>query len=107
MKKTDRDALHLAMKIAREDPARAGQLDAKLADEPWHEVAEFAATCCQSRALHLKPWEIPPCDILDSDGDVEGARLLKRMLAAGVSRFHPDPMAALEQAELNEHRYRY
>jgi hypothetical protein len=29
----------------------------------------------------------------------EAARLLRRMLKAGVSRYHPDPMSALEKAE--------
>src|SRR5262245_27254274 len=33
-----------------------------------------------------------------SDGRVEAARLPKKMLALGVSRFHPDPEAALAEA---------
>jgi hypothetical protein len=32
-------------------------------------------------------------------GRHEAARLLERMLRAKISRFHPDPMRALEAAE--------
>jgi len=67
----------------------------------------------QTKNLHLKPWQIRPMDIDDPDnpdegrgparaqldGRYEAAALLKRMLAAGVSRYHPDPMAAIEEAE--------
>jgi hypothetical protein len=95
---SDERALAEAMRIARLEPGRAWQLDQKLKDEPWRDVAEFAASCVQSRALHLKPWETAPCDILDHDPDSPGKRLLKRMLKAGVSRYAPDPLAALEAA---------
>jgi hypothetical protein len=92
----DHEALEAAMAKASEDADRAFQLREKLKDEAWIDVAEFAASCVQSRALHLKPWELPPCDIYDDDPDSEGKRLLKRMLDAGISRYHPDPLAALE-----------
>jgi hypothetical protein len=95
---TDQLALEEAMRIARLEPGRSRQLDAKLKDESWRDVAEFAASCVQSRALHLKPWETAPCDIYDDDPDSPGKRLLKRMLEAGVSRYAPDPLAALEAA---------
>jgi hypothetical protein len=32
-------------------------------------------------------------------GEREAATLLKRMLAYSVSRFHPDPLAAIENAQ--------
>jgi hypothetical protein len=105
----DRDALTRALVIARQDPMRAEQLDRKLANgESWDEVATFAALCVQSNALHLKPWQCPPCDsnneIDPSEGVLYGNRpdevaLLQRMLAAGLSRFEPDPMKALAEAE--------
>jgi hypothetical protein len=93
---TDREALEEAMRIARLDPGRAEQLDEKLKDESWIDVAEFAASCVQSRALHLKPWELPPACIYEDDPDSPGKRLLNRMLDAGISQFHPDPISALE-----------
>jgi hypothetical protein len=58
----------------------------------------------------LKVWEDAPMDAdiemsLDAALALEGddrrrdaAMLLKRMLDAGVSRYHPDPLAALEKA---------
>jgi hypothetical protein len=95
---TDREALEEAMRIARLDPGRAEQLDEKLKDETWIDVAEFAASCVQCRTLHLKPWELPPCDIYEDDPNTAGKRLLKRMLDAGISRYAPDPIAALEAA---------
>jgi hypothetical protein len=50
------------------------------------------------RSLNLNPWQHPPywADEDDShpeDRDVQ--RLLRKMLKAGISRYHPDPMAAL------------
>src|SRR5436853_7916108 len=94
----DREALEEAMRLLRLEPGRARQLEDKLADESWLAVAEFAASCVQSRTLHLKPWELPPADIYDDDPDSPGKRLLARMLAAGISRYAPDPLAALEAA---------
>jgi hypothetical protein len=98
--RADRAALELALKLVRkESPGRDKQIDAKLADEPWCDVAEFAAGVCQSRALRLNPWEKPPAWLYDNEMNSEGGKFLQRMLDAGVSRYHPDPMAALEAAE--------
>jgi hypothetical protein len=102
MNRNDRDALRRAMEICRaESPGRSRQLDAKLKDEPWEEVAKFAAHCCQSRALRLFPWQDPPMygavDI--SWRDEDAARLLHQMLSLGVSKYEPDPMAAIEAAK--------
>jgi hypothetical protein len=96
------------MKIANRDPFRAGQLRAMLDGKPdgrggwfippeaWEKVAKFAASCCQVDALNLKPWEMPPChpgiDPLRGDGSL---KLRAKMDAAGISKWHPDPMAAL------------
>jgi hypothetical protein len=94
----DRDALERAMDIAKRDKERAKQLQSKLRDEPWIEVAEFAAYACQIDALSLKPWQSPPCSVDEDDPDErdrDAQKLLQRMLAAGVSRYDPDPLAAL------------
>jgi hypothetical protein len=101
MNTTDRDALERAMQTARRDPSRARQLDAKLQDDPWSEVSQFAAYCCQIHALHLKPWQSPPCSVDEDDPDEHdnktAQKLLRLMLANGVSRFDPDPLAALKR----------
>jgi hypothetical protein len=108
----DRDALKLAIEQARAQGAGlAQQIDRMLADTDWIEVGMFAAACCQRQALRLKPWRIPPCRIRDPDhpdrgrdrryGEIDGrhdaARLLRQMYDLGISRWHPDPLAAIEE----------
>ena len=109
LSETDRAALELAIEIARkQDRGRREQIDDKLRREPWLEVGIFAAYCCQDRALRLKPWQLAPCmveaDATDAPGhEPRGARnaaaLLRRMLSLNISRFHPDPVAAINAAE--------
>ena len=100
MTKHDRAALTLAMETCRaESEGRAWQLDEKLKDESWEETATFAAFSAQSRALALQPWESPPCIADGFHGDAASRKLLRQMLAAGISRYHPDPLGALEEAK--------
>jgi hypothetical protein len=104
----DRDALERAMTLCRsESKGRAAQIDAKLQDESWESVACFAAVCSQTRLLALDPWQTPPLraslnDLTkprdDSRGERRAAELLEKLLRAGLSRFEPDPVAALERA---------
>jgi hypothetical protein len=109
---TDRAALTLAIERARaQDAGLAQQIDLILADTDWREVGMFAAACCQRQALGLKPWQIPPCRIRDPehpdrsrerrrgeiDGRYDAARLLRQMYDLGISRWHPDPLAAIEE----------
>jgi hypothetical protein len=103
MTRHDRAALKLAVEQARaEDAGRDEQIRRMLRDDGWEEAATFAAYHCQIHALHLKPWEEPPC-AADEGGpderDKEAQRLLRQMLALGVSRWHPDPLAAIEAAK--------
>jgi len=107
----DRAALERALAEALEGESRE-QVRKKLETESWFTVARFAAYSLQMDSLHLKPWQIAPLwidpeeidEILrvetdaDSDEDVAAARLLKRMLSYGVSRFDPDPMGAIQRA---------
>jgi hypothetical protein len=83
------------------------RVDAELQRAPWLEVAQACACREQHRNLSLRPWQPAPCHA-DPNGNgpddgVMGRRaaelLLARMLEFGVSRWHPDPLAALEQAE--------
>jgi hypothetical protein len=107
---TDRQALTLAIETARKlSPADRQQIDEKLESEPWFTVAVFAAHSCQETALRLQPWQCwPPCAVEVDDDDAPGlehrgirssAALLRHMLALGISRWHPDPLAAIEAAE--------
>ena len=107
----DKAALQLAVDItlAETDKARVAQVERMLADREWIEVAKFCSYHRQGEALRLLPWQMTPMGIYDpdavlakpkNDGDGlhEAALLLKKMLAAGVSRYHPDPVAAIKQA---------
>ena len=51
-------------------------------------------------SLHLEPWSLPPCHG-DSEHhrDPAARKLLEQMLTLGVSRWHPDPMAAIDEAK--------
>jgi hypothetical protein len=102
IKKIDLDALGRAMTMASRDPAVADQLQRMLAQpEPrsWEEVAQFAAYHCQIKNLQLKPWEDPPKYGELHEPDHASNILLRRLLRASLSRFEPDPMAALERLE--------
>src|SRR5262245_17713771 len=91
----DRAALQACLSILEAD-AHGRNLTA---GRSWHEAARFAAHVVQRRALHLKPWQSTPSqvDIDDPDDDQAAALLLQRMLAGGISKFDPDPLAALKQ----------
>jgi len=103
----DLDALTRAMEIARRDPRTAKQLEYKEKTYGWADAATFAAYCCQCDALKLRPWQEPPMhgdstdgiDDFPNAGRAAAADLLRRLLAAGLSRFEPDPMKALARAE--------
>jgi hypothetical protein len=79
--------------------------------EPWEKIGRSAASVCQCRALKLAPWQTAPHQAEPNQVDEAGfeyrgtavaSALLGKLLAAGLSRFEPDPIAALaaiEQAE--------
>jgi hypothetical protein len=99
----DEAALVLALeRTRRAEPETRAQVAEKLEEEGWRATAEFCASLQQSEALQLRPWQQPPCDV-DPDStaprQVEAVKLLRRMLAAGVSRWHPDPLAAVAEVE--------
>jgi hypothetical protein len=94
----DREALVLSMRLARSQ-GNGEQLDRMLEGRPWAAVASFAAYSCQIDFLRLMPWQQPPCDADIEPVDPDGCELLERMLAHGVSRYHPDPERAIAAAE--------
>jgi hypothetical protein len=101
----DLEAMRLAIETLRRDPELSDQIELMLRNQSEQEVGAFAAGFCQVRNLKLKGWECPPVDSSSAEpADCYGHRanevaLLRRMLRAGVSRFHPDPLAALTVAE--------
>jgi hypothetical protein len=77
-------------------------LDDIAAHEGWLEAAQRASYHCQIRSLRLKPWQCPPIDCSDEVGVGYGhsrgeVMLRQRMLAANLSLYEPDPIAALEK----------
>ncbi|MGJ5088506.1 hypothetical protein ACQR06_23475 [Bradyrhizobium sp. HKCCYLRH1065] len=108
----DKDALDLALSriLGNPDHEQHSQIAAKLTEQAWIDVARFAAYSEQIDSLNLKPWQAPPSQIDDPDAivangathpDYKAAKLLKRMLAWGVSKFAPDPVHAIERAKLD------
>jgi hypothetical protein len=68
------------------------------------EDEQRATYSAQIKALGLKPWQEPPC-VQDPNRHCRGTedervmmQLLRRMLEAGVSRWHHDPLTALAEA---------
>jgi hypothetical protein len=114
LSRVDREAMTRAIDLARaESEQRRAQIDGMLVREPWEEVGEFAAYCCQDRVLRLKPWQVPPCwlrtdaavqvALLTPLPDHRGCRLpaalVQELIEHGFSRFEPDPLRALAKVE--------
>jgi hypothetical protein len=109
MEPHDLAAMKRAITLERARGARERQaIDDRLREQSWHEVGQFASWCCQDRAMRLRPYDCPPCRIKSTDpndsSDDWGWRpseiaLLRKLLDAGISRYHPDPIGALEEAK--------
>ncbi|MFZ5715905.1 MAG: hypothetical protein ACOY3N_24005 [Bradyrhizobium sp.] len=115
MNEADQAALELALSriVGNPEHSQHAQVRDKLNSEPWADVAVFAAYSEQIDALSLKPWQSPPAlidhpEAIIASGtahpDFKAAKLLARMLAHGVSKFHPDPLLAIEKAKLGPAR---
>jgi hypothetical protein len=94
---SDRDALEAAIDIVRKHPERWREFQALVLDRGWHEAAMVAVYDCQTRSMRLRWWELPPC-VAGTRGSDRAARLLRRMLRRGISRWHPRPLEAIPEA---------
>lgn len=93
MNKADKIALEACIKIAGVRREKG---------VTWTDAAIQAAYGVQSKALNLNPWELPPCMVSEDEPEAsqqEAQALLRRMLAAGVSRYAPEPLLALKAAK--------
>lgn len=102
MKSHDKRALADCMTVARRDPEYSAHLDDLLKDRSWSSVAQTACYHVQIVALRLKPWQSPPC-VLDeherqNQWDLAGQKLLREMLALGLSCYEANPVAAVRAA---------
>jgi hypothetical protein len=109
LSKADRGALEraIALTLAERDLMRVAQVREMLKTRPRDEVGHFCAYHRQCEVLRPKPWQPVPANsyvtVTDRDdealGPVSGraaaAELLRRLLAARLSRFEPDPLNAL------------
>jgi hypothetical protein len=98
--KRDREALQHCLDLVlnnRSDPASAQQAADLLTSDGWYETASFCSACVQRKSLGLqcKPWQTVPARGDRPQLPPEGRELLRRMLKAGISQYHPDPIAAL------------
>ena len=89
----DRDALERCMLIAKRHPQPG--------EGSWLSCAQSACWGLQATALHLQPWETPPCTACEDDPNPrdKAATMLRKMLRAGLSRYEPDPLAALAKVK--------
>jgi hypothetical protein len=104
LSKKDRAAMALALRRCYEQsPERARQIERMAESRPWARVGAFAAYCEQYRTLNLDPGDVAPCHVNDPDTPLkeeqDAARLLRRMRRLGISKWDPDPMAAITEAK--------
>jgi hypothetical protein len=111
----DREALTRALKMARaESTSERDRFTRMEREQGWLHAAQTASYHCQIAALRPRPWQPVPSEervqVGDEDGEfgaVSGRRaageLLRRLLEARLSRYEPDPVNALAQAESARH----
>src|SRR5262249_60673956 len=102
----DRDAFTRAIAIYRQERHGGDKhITDKSKEAGFAAAGRFAAYWCQRKRMKLAPFEFPPAWLSGIDdvdgpafkGKVGAARLLKRLLDAGLSQFEPDPLAALNR----------
>jgi hypothetical protein len=112
LSEVDREAIERAIAIMRNSSAeRAEQIDRLLQEDDWQGAADLAVYHCQRELIRPRLWQPIPADI-DPDqieaiiakgddgkaGRFLAAKLLRKMLRAGLSRFEPQPIEALAAA---------
>jgi hypothetical protein len=108
MRSVDREALQRAIDMTLAESDWAVRIMEKLAEDGFEQTGEFCAFHQQIRHLRLQPWQDPPCLFTANDkpdptrdagcGEAEAIALCKLLRAVGLSRFEPDPLAALARA---------
>jgi hypothetical protein len=113
LSENDRAAMKLALERVKKIAVYGKTAHDLLRTSSFEKAGNYASFWCQMYALHLRPWQTPPCRVFDYDFEPDGDKipqqircryepgevdLLRRMLALGISKYHPDPMAAIEAA---------
>jgi hypothetical protein len=105
MTRRDRVAMKRCIAQMRAESAYAREhVDRVLAKEGFESAGETAAYHVQRIALGFNAFQCPPCWADRFPGEAFGNRkeeieLLRRLLAAGFSRYEPDPAKALAEIE--------
>jgi hypothetical protein len=99
----DVPAIKLAVQVAGEQEGRLEQFQkAHAHGRSFWRIGTLASLICQSPKLELRPDQYAPCHVLFEDdpreGEEDAAALVRKLVAADVSRFHPDPAAAYQKA---------
>src|SRR5512133_4092704 len=111
--KADTEALERALKLTLADPDWRERIQDMVKDDGWWRAAQFCSYHQQYRALKLLPWQDTPCEFTPKDkpnparahaGEAEAIALCRRLVAAGLSRWEPDPVAALAAVESSRQR---
>jgi hypothetical protein len=101
----DHDALGRAIALTcKESVGRRRQVESMLQERPWEAVGRFCATLLQGGSLRLKPWESAPAEVTNLDSrypdERMAAQLVQELSTLGLSKYEPDPLAAIERARL-------
>jgi hypothetical protein len=108
----DQDAFRRAIEMLLQlEPTWEGGITKMLEERPFEEVGEWASGVCQAQNLRLKPWQCAPSSTanVENPRDVYGVRpaevgLLRKLLSLGLSRFEPDPLAAMHVSSVSARR---
>jgi hypothetical protein len=109
LSEVDQEACERAIAIMRNSSAeRREQLDRLLAEDGFDAAADLAVYHCQRELIRPRLWQPTPADIDPAEieaiiargddgkaGRFVAAKLLRKMLRAGLSRFEPQPIEAL------------
>jgi hypothetical protein len=106
----DQDALERALAIMLRHRELGRDFTRRLDEgrEPWADIARHAALSCQIASMGIKPWQKVPNEVEINQTDPPGdehhrtrhaSLTLERLLNAGLSRWEPDPAAAITAAE--------
>ena len=112
LSEADREALERCIEAIRQEaPSRRKEVASKLASEGWRATAEWACWLCQDRNLKCKPWQwVTPGRIGDVQvsltadpnghtGERSAAEIVRRLFKVGLTKFEPNPLAALARIE--------
>ena len=103
----DDQALENCIKIIRERQGRAPFVDELEKRKGRRRMGQFCCAILQAEALGLRPGSIVPCNAqLRNSYEANPHRrrayeIAQRLEDAGLSKFEPDPLAALKEFEIS------